>query len=58
MIDNYHKFDDKVENINYNDKLKPYLGILININNMNYYVPISSAKDFKLLENKCKEYHK
>ena len=26
------KFDDKVENINYKDRLKPYLGILININ--------------------------
>lgn len=53
MIDNYHKFDDKVENINYNDKLKPYLGILININNMNYYVPISSAKEkhYKMNEN-------
>ena len=47
------KFDDKVENINYKDRLKPYLGILININNMNYYVPISSAKEkhYKMNEN-------
>lgn len=39
------KFDKKVENIEYNEKLKPYIGILININNFNYYVPISSAKE-------------
>ena len=39
------KFDKKVENIEYNSKLKPYIGILININNFNYYVPISSAKE-------------
>lgn len=39
------KFDAKVENIDYNTKLKPYIGILITINNFNYYVPISSAKE-------------
>lgn len=39
------KYDDKVENINYNLKLKPYIGILININEFNYYVPISSPKE-------------
>lgn len=38
-------FDDKVENIDYNKKLKPYIGILITINSFNYYVPISSAKE-------------
>lgn len=38
------KFDNKVENIDYNTKLKPYIGILIFINDSNYYVPISSAK--------------
>ncbi len=39
------KFDNKVENIDYNEKLKPYIGILITINKFNYYVPISSAKE-------------
>ena len=39
------KFDDKVENINYSEKLKPYIGILITINEINYYVPISSVKE-------------
>ena len=38
------QYDDKVENINYSTKLKPYIGIIININEFNYYVPISSAK--------------
>ena len=39
------EFDDKVENINYNKKLKPYIGILITIDELDYYVPISSAKE-------------
>ena len=38
------QYDDKVENINYSAKLKPYIGIVVNINEFNYYVPISSAK--------------
>ncbi len=39
------KYDNKVENIDYADKLKPYIGILITINEINYYVPISSTKE-------------
>lgn len=39
------QYDEKVENIDYNTKLKPYIGILVNINGFNYYVPISSAKE-------------
>lgn len=39
------KFDNKVANIEYNDRFKPYLGIIITINEMNYYVPISSVKE-------------
>lgn len=38
------KFDAKVENADYEAKLKPYIGILIEINEMNYYVPVSSVK--------------
>lgn len=38
------QFEDKVENIEYNEKLKPYIGIVININGFDYYVPISSVK--------------
>lgn len=38
------KYDDKVENIDYGSKLKPYIGIVINVNEFNYYVPISSVK--------------
>ena len=42
---NYLKtFDNKIENIDYQDNLKPYIGIIININTFNYYVPISSPK--------------
>ena len=39
------RFDEKVENIDYSTKLKPYIGILITINKFNYYVPISSVKE-------------
>ena len=37
-------FDDKVENIEYEHNLKPYIGILLKVGSFNYYVPISSPK--------------
>ncbi|WP_368293751.1 type III toxin-antitoxin system ToxN/AbiQ family toxin [Dehalobacter sp. TBBPA1] len=37
--------DQKVEQIDYGDKLKPYFGIVLEINNHNYYLPVSSAKE-------------
>lgn len=43
-INYLRKYDNKVENIDYANKLKPYIGILVTINEINYYVPISSAK--------------
>ena len=59
---NYLKqYDDKVENIDYSSKLKPYIGIIININEFDYYVPISSAKlkHYKIKEdNICLFTHK
>lgn len=36
--------DMKVEKIDYTDKIKPYIGIILNIDNHKYYVPISSVK--------------
>lgn len=39
------KYDNKVANIDYKVKLKPYIGIIVNINNFNYYVPVSSVKE-------------
>ena len=39
------KFDSKVEKIEYDNKLKPYIGIVIKINDFNYYVPVSSPKE-------------
>lgn len=42
---NYLKLiDNKIENIDYKNNIKPYIGILININNFKYYVPVSSPK--------------
>lgn len=37
-------FDNKIENIEYQSNLKPFIGIILNINNFNYYVTISSPK--------------
>jgi len=36
--------DNNVQNIVYEDKVKPYIGIILNINDFNYYVPVSSVK--------------
>ena len=38
-------FDSKVENIDYEKNVKPYIGIVLNIDNFKYYVPISSPKE-------------
>lgn len=38
------QYDPRVGYIEYGDKLKLYLGILLTVNSYNYYVPISSAK--------------
>lgn len=39
------RYDDKVVHNDYNNGIKPYVGIVININDFNYYVPISSPKE-------------
>lgn len=44
-VDFLQKHDKRVENIDYKVKLKPYIGIIIKINDFNYYVPISSVKE-------------
>ena len=38
------KYDSHVGYVEYGDKLKLHVGILLTINKYNYYVPISSAK--------------
>lgn len=44
FVEYLKKYDCKVENIQYRDKLKPYIGIILEIGQYKYYVPISSAK--------------
>ena len=39
------QFDSNVGFINYGSRLKLYLGIILNVGNFFYYVPISSAKE-------------
>ena len=42
---NYLKsFDAKVGDVDYGESIKPYIGIVFEMNDTNYYVPISSAK--------------
>lgn len=47
------RFDNKVQNINYYNSYKPYVGIVFKMNEFNYYVPISSVKlkHYKMKEN-------
>lgn len=41
-----HKIDSEVYyNFSYRTSIKPFLGIIIGIENYNYFIPISSAKD-------------
>lgn len=37
------KADNRVQNSEYADKLKPYIGIILTIHEFDYYVPISSV---------------
>lgn len=39
------KFDYKVGHVEYGDKLKLHIGILIEIDGIKYYVPVSSPKE-------------
>lgn len=43
-IDYLKQFDDNVGDNDYGDHLKLYLGILLSVDGINYYVPISSPK--------------
>lgn len=46
-------FDNKVQNIEYSQRTKPYIGIVLKIDKYEYYVPISSLKEkhYKMHEN-------
>ena len=43
-IDYLKTFDVKVGDVNYGNAIKPYIGIVFQMNDTNYYVPISSPK--------------
>ncbi len=54
-VEYLRQFDSLVQNIDYGDnEIKPYIGIVLQINNFNYYVPISSVKEkhYKMKEGK------
>ncbi|MEG1515938.1 MAG: type III toxin-antitoxin system ToxN/AbiQ family toxin [Clostridia bacterium] len=43
-IADLQSIDDKVQNITYSRRVKPYLGIVLSIGKYRYYVPVSSPK--------------
>lgn len=43
-VEHLSKTDPKVGYVEYGDRLKLHVGILLEINNVNYYVPVSSPK--------------
>ena len=54
-VEYLQRFDSLVQNIDYGcNEIKPYIGIVLQINNFDYYVPISSTKEkhYKMKEGK------
>ncbi len=47
-----HGIDPKVEEIDYADSVKPYLGIILDIGGFTYYMPVSSPKPHKHMKMK------
>ena len=43
-IDYLSQFDSRVGYVEYGERLKLHVGILLTVNSYHYYVPISSAK--------------
>ena len=52
------KFDSRVGYVEYGDRLKLHVGVLITVNNLNYYVPISSAKPKHYKMSNSLDFHK
>ena len=52
------QFDNRVGYVEYGDRLKLHIGILITINEYNYYVPISSAKHKHKKMSNSLDFHK
>lgn len=46
-VEYLRRYDSRVQYIDYNIKFKPYIGIILNISNFDYYVPISSVGERK-----------
>lgn len=42
-VEYLRRFDNRVQYIDYDSQFKPYIGIILNISNFDYYVPISSV---------------
>lgn len=53
------QFDSRVGYVEYGEKLKLHVGVLLTVNGCHYYVPISArCCNFKLLEEKSSTYSK
>ena len=58
FVNYLNSIDSKVENIEYGNRLKPYFGIVLDINGINYYMPVSSAKDKHKTMKNSKDFQK
>lgn len=52
------KTDSKVGYVEYGDRLKLHVGILLDINGISYYVPVSSPKEKHYKMNNSLDFHK
>lgn len=52
------QFDSRVGYVEYGDRLKLHVGILLTVGNLNYYVPISSAKPKHRKMSNSLDFHK
>ena len=53
-----NQFDQRVSYMDYGDRIKLHIGIILNVHNFNYYVPISSPKPKHRRMSNSKEFHK
>lgn len=51
-------FDSKVGFVEYGEKLKLHIGIILTVDEVNYYVPVSSAKSKHLRMSNSLDFHK
>lgn len=57
-VEYLHNYDYKVGRVDYGDKLKLHVGILLEINHSKFYVPVSSPKEKHMHMKNSLDFHK